>query len=219
MTLASRTIPITGGPLPYLYALPTRRDGPAPLVVFLHGARDRGTDLDLLLRWAPLTQINARDDLPFHFVAPQIPEGATWVDNSAALLQLIASLTSRPEVDADRVIVAGFSLGAAGAWHVAAENPQVFAGLVAVSGRVPEQLDLHALGNTSIWVFHGEADDKLPAAPVRSVVHALRAKGVSTRFTLFPGADHFIGDLAFGDPGLESWLLSRRREAVQRAAA
>lgn len=211
----------TGTTLPYLSARPTRGPSPAgaPLLLFLHGGRDRGSnELDLLLRWAPPKLVAESADLPFHFVAPQIPVDTTWTDHGAALLGLVDELVSHAGIDADRVVLAGFSLGAAGAWQIASQHPERFAGLVAVSGRVGDDVNLAALKATPAWVFHGGRDDKLPSTDVERAVAQLRVRGASVNYTLYPHGDHFIADQAFTDAGLQPWLLSRHRGAAQRAA-
>lgn len=206
------------GPLRYLLAL-NASPKPAPALLFLHGARDRGDDLDLLLRWAPPKLVADAPDLPYHFIAPQLPEGATWPERADDLLSLVDLLARSGTVDPARVVIAGFSLGAAGAWEIAARHPGRFAGLVAVSVRVPDTArpeDLHGL---PVRVFHGGSDDKLPVAAIEAHVEALRAQGNPVDYTVYPDGDHFIAERAFTDPGLEGWLLARRRTAAAPANA
>ena len=205
--------------LPFLHARPAGpATAPAPLLLFLHGGRDRGDDLDLLLRWAPPKQAAERTDLPYHFVAPQIPVDTTWPEHVDALLTLVDHLVATAHVDPRRIVLAGFSLGATGAWQIASQHPQRFAGLVAVSGRVTESVNLAALANTPAWVFHGRRDDKLPSVDTERAIAQLRSRGGSVRYTLYPEGDHFIGDQAFADGGLQDWLLSRRSEPLPQAA-
>lgn len=221
MSLERRTLPHGGLPafLPYLFA-PAARKGhaAAPLLLFLHGGRDRGDDLGLLLRWAPPRLVDEAGELPYHFAAPQIAADTTWPEHTDALLALIDHLVSHEAVDPDRVILAGFSLGAAGAWEIASKAPQRFAGLITVSGRANERVDFEALKSLPTWVFHGGRDDKLPATDTERTVAQLRVRGAAVNYSFYPHGDHFIADQAFADPGLQPWLLSRHRGAVRRAA-
>ncbi|KAF1049191.1 dienelactone hydrolase family protein [Xylophilus sp.] len=203
------TLERRNGALPHLFA--AAASDAAPLLLFLHGARDRGADLDLLLRWAPpRLAAEAAEPLPYHLLAPQIPEGATWPEHAEAVLGLADALADAGAVPRDRVVIAGFSLGTAGAWKIAAGHPGRFAGLVAVSGRVPEGLDVAALRGLPVQVFHGAQDDKLPVAAVEAHVAALRAQGNEVGYTVYPEGDHFIADQAYGEPALRDWLLARR---------
>lgn len=201
------------GPIRYLLAR-TASPKPAPALLFLHGARDRGNDLDLLLRWAPPKLVAESSGLPYHFIAPQLPEGATWPDRVDDVLSLVDLLARSGTVDPARLVIAGFSLGAAGAWEIAARHPGRFAGLVAVSGRVPATARPEDLRGLPVRIFHGGSDDKLPAAAIEAHVEALRSQGNPVAYTLYPDGDHFIADRAFTDPDLEGWLLARRRTAA-----
>lgn len=207
------------GPLPYLYGAPARSSANAPLLVFLHGGRDRGDDLNLLLRWSPPRQVAASPDRGHHFVAPQLPADAAWTDRPEDVLALIDDVVATRGIDPQRVVLAGFSLGASAAWQLAADHPDRFAGLAVASGRVPRGLPLDALARTPTWVFHGGLDDKLPHAEVEAHVAELRARGGHVDYTLYPQGNHFISEQAFVDSGFAPWLLARVRRAEEPLAA
>jgi predicted peptidase len=197
----------------YLYGGPAaERAAGAPLLVFLHGARDRGGDLNLLLRWSPPKALNAATALPYHFVAPQLPADTTWVDHAPAVLQLIDAVANEVGADPSRVVIAGFSLGSAGAWHLASKHPSRFAGLVSVSSRIDESLDFQALSVLPIWIFNGGRDDKLPAGQTDQAIAALRQHGGEVRHTHYPQADHFISEEAYGNAELNAWISSRQAQ-------
>jgi len=207
------------GPLPYLYGAPARPSAHAPLLVFLHGGRDRGDDLNLLLRWSPPKQVAATPDRDHHFIAPQLPADAAWTDRPGDVLDLIDEVVATRGIDPRRVVLAGFSLGAAAAWQLAADHPDRFAGLAVASGRVPRGLPLESLARTPTWVFHGGLDDKLPHADVEAHVADLRARGGRVDYTLYPQGNHFISEQAFVDSGFRPWLLARVRRAEEPLAA
>ncbi len=204
--------------LPYLFA-PGLADAnnPAPLVLFLHGGRDRGTDLNGLLKWGLPRFVDLSGSLPYVFAAPQIPEGQTWVDRESDLIALLDNLIASNPIDPSRVILSGFSLGTAGAWHIAASHPGRFAGLVAVSGRVPKTLEesqLAALKEIPIQIFQGGQDQNLSVEDAQHIVDTLRKLGGTVDFTVLADGDHFIADEVYSDPKLQQWLVSqRRREA------
>ena len=230
--------------LPYLFS-PVFADAnqPAPLVLFLHGARDRGNDLNVLLKWGLPRFVDVSSPLPYVFAAPQLPEGQTWVERKSDVIALLDELIASQPIDPFRVILSGFSLGTAGAWHIAASNPRRFAGLVAVSGRVPKTLEenqLVALKEIPIQIFQGAKDEKLliedaeqivATCPgmdsqitanlliedTEQIVATLRGLGGTVDFTVLPEGDHFIADEVYSDPKLQQWLISQSRREQARA--
>jgi predicted peptidase len=189
---------ISNGSFPYLFSsVADTANKPAPLVLFLHGARDRGNDLNVLLKWGLPRFVDVSDPLPYVFAAPQLPEGQTWVERELDVIALLDELIASQPIDPSRVILSGFSLGTAGAWHIAASYPGRFAGLVAVSGRVPKTLEetqLAALNEIPIQIFQGGKDEKLPIEDTQQVVTTLRGLGGTVDFTVLPDGDHFIAD-------------------------
>ncbi|MDB5802117.1 MAG: phospholipase [Rhodocyclales bacterium] len=213
------------GTLPYLFRKANSEAnalaGKTPLVVFLHGAKDRGNDLSLPLAWGfPKFAATARQ-LPYNFLALQIPQETTWPEWRDELFALIDLLLEAHAIDRDRVVLSGFSLGSAGTWLLGSAHPERFAGLVVVSGRPPEAMNaerLAALQNTPVQIFHGGRDDKAPLGDAENAVGILRALHAPLNFTIIPEGDHFIADAVYGDPGLQSWLANippvRRKQAA-----
>lgn len=204
--------------LPYLFAPAQGHSGAAPLVVFLHGARDRGNDLTKLLAWGFPKYVNEHAPRPYYWLALQIPEDSTWPEWQEELFALIDKV--RAVHDIDRVLLSGFSLGSAGVWQIASSHPERFAGLVVVSGRVPEAVGregLTRLQHTPVWVFHGDADDKAPVAGAAEAVSTLQSLGAPARLTLIPGGDHFIADEVYGSDELQHWLAVTRAPSTATA--
>ncbi|MFB2837338.1 dienelactone hydrolase family protein [Floridanema evergladense] len=213
MSVEHRSYNAPNGLLPYLFA-PTNTSDAAPLVLFLHGARDRGTDLNTLLKWGLPRFVNESDSVPYFFVAPQIPEAQTWVERALDVIALLDELIASHAIDPSRVIISGFSLGSAGVWHLAASYPDRFVGLVAVSGRVPKSLtepELAALKDIPIEMFQGGQDKNLPVEDAEQFVATLRGLGINVNFTVLPEEDHFIADEVYGDPQLQRWFVSLNR--------
>ncbi|KAF0815118.1 hypothetical protein IGB42_00195 [Andreprevotia sp. IGB-42] len=218
MTVEQRVFQTETAALPYLFAQPVPQPGQAaPLVVFLHGAKDRGNDLSKLLAWGFPQLVSEATTLPYYWLALQIPADTTWPEWQPQLFALIDQLTATHAIDRDRIILSGFSLGSAGTWQIGSEHAERFAGLVVVSGRLPEAVGdagLARLKHTPVWVFHGGKDDKVPAAGAEAAAAALSALGGDVRFTLIPDGDHFIAEAAYGNPELQQWLLTQRLETV-----
>jgi predicted peptidase len=230
MSIEQHKYATSRGTLPYLFrkadAAPQASPvSTAPLVVFLHGAKDRGNDLSLPLSWGFPKFAAAADKLPYNFLALQIPPETTWPEWREELFTLIDLLAEAHAVDPDRVVLSGFSLGSAGTWLIGSAYPERFAGLVVVSGRLPEGINadrLAALQNTPVQVFHGGRDDKAPLGDAENAVGILRTLHAPVSFTLIPEGDHFIADLVYSDPALQSWLANipalRRKQPANAAA-
>ncbi|MCW7540178.1 dienelactone hydrolase family protein [Aquabacterium sp. A7-Y] len=201
--------------LPYLFcAASPGAVSPAPLVLFLHGKRDAGTELKLLLRWPLPQQVERSSGLPYYFAAPQIPAETDWRERRDAVLALLEHLLSTYAIDPARVVLTGFSFGAAAGWELAAEHPGRFAGFVPVSGKVPEHFgpaEFERLRELPVWAFNGERDERAAPEQARRAVAALNAQGGSAQFTEVAGGDHFIEDAVYLDPVLEAWWLGQRR--------
>lgn len=204
------------GTLPYLFGCPEDKQLFAPLVVFLHGGRDRGDDPGKLLSWGFPRRVAETKSLPYYFLALQIPLDATWPEWRNELFDLIDQLATCHPIDLDRVILTGFSLGSAGVWEIGIEHAARFAGLVVVSGQPPSALaesGLARLRDTPVWVFHGEQDEAIPVAGVVAAVKALQELNAPVNFTPLPNADHFIADEVYADPALQEWIVGRPRRA------
>ncbi|QLE57306.1 dienelactone hydrolase family protein [Nostoc sp. TCL26-01] len=203
------------GLLPYLFSVASSdANKPAPLVLFLHGARDRGNDLNILLKWGLPRFVNESSPLPYFFLAPQLPEGQTWVERESDVIALLDNFIASRSIDPSRVILSGFSLGTAGAWHIGASHGDRFAGLVAVSGRVPQTLEpnqLAALKEIPIQIFQGAKDEKLSIEDTQKIVDTLRVAGGQVDFTVLAEGDHFIADEVYSDPKLQQWFVSQSR--------
>lgn len=216
MSVEHRSHTTSNGALPYLFSATSHES--APLVLFLHGARDRGADLNTLLKWGLPRFVNESDSLSYFFAAPQLPEEQTWVDRASDVIALIDELLASNPIDPAQVIIAGFSLGAAGTWHLATSYPDRFAGLVAVSGRIPKTLgdsELAVLKEIPIQIFQGGKDEKLPVADTEQFAATLKGLGTDVTLTVLPDRDHFIADEVYGSAELQQWLSSvSRREAA-----
>lgn len=218
MPVEKRSHDTSNSSLPYIFS-PAKSNKPAPLVLFLHGAKDRGTDINVLLKKLgfPLF-VDSSASLPYVFVAPQLPEGQTWVDRAEDVIALLDHIIATQPIDPSSIIISGFSLGTAGAWHIAASYPGRFAGLVATSGRVPQTLEaaqIAALKEISIQIFQGAKDEKLSIKDTQNVVNTLRKAGAKVDFTVLPEGDHFIANEVYSNPILQQWLVSQsRRQAA-----
>jgi predicted peptidase len=190
----------------YLLYLPEGYDGVGewPLLLFLHGAGERGDDLDLVAVHGPPRLIREGQVLPFIVASPQLPTGQYW--QSGTLHALLDDLVARYRVDPARVYVTGLSLGGYGAWALAMDRPSRFAALAPVCGG-GDVTRICRLRDMPIWTFHGAQDTVIPLRRSEELVKALEACGGDARLTVYPEAGHDAWTETYANPALYEWLL------------
>jgi predicted peptidase len=179
-----------------------------PLVIFLHGSGERGTELDRVKVHGPPRHAAAGRDYPFVLVSPQLPEGRQW--SAVELHALLAQLRSELRIDAARVTATGLSLGGFGVWEWASAFPQDLAGIAPVCG-FGRPGDVCRMKEVPVRAYHGDADDIVPLAGQQACIDALRACGGTADFTIYRGVGHDSWTPAYEDPALVPWLMARRR--------
>ncbi len=200
------------GGVRYLLYLPAGYDAePAarwPLMLFLHGAGERGDDLRLVMQHGPPRMIEEGTELPFVVVSPQCPADERWsVEVLAALLDEVERAC---RVDAERVYVTGMSMGGFATWALAIAQPHRFAAIAPVcGGGDPDRVC--AIAHVPVWAFHGALDDRVPLARSEEMVEALRRCGGDVRLTVYPEAGHDSWTATYANPELYAWLLSHGR--------
>ena len=183
---------------------------PRPLMLFLHGAGERGDSLDLVKVHGPPKLIEAGRGFPFIVVAPQQPAGSWW--DAARLSRLLDEIEASYRVDPERIYVTGLSMGGYGTWALAIAEPERFAAIAPICGwGEPEQVC--AIREVPVWNFHGARDQVVPIARSEALVEALEACGGDVRFTVYPEAGHDAWTETYDDPQLYDWLLAHRRNA------
>jgi len=200
--------------LPYWLYLPDGYDPkgrPWPLVLFLHGAGERGDDLELLKKHGIPKLIAAGRKFPFVCVAPQCP--AEWWWQPHELLALLDDLTASLAVDADRVYGTGMSMGGYGTWATALTEPRRFAAIAPVCGGGNPFL-AGRIVRLPVWAFHGAMDEAVPLEESRKMVAALRSRNArEVRLTIYENLPHNCWDAAYDTAELYDWLLSHKRTA------
>lgn len=181
-----------------------------PLLVFLHGAGERGDELAKVAVHGPPMQAARGDELPFIVVAPQCPANSFWDPDGVAALTKHVKTTHR--VDPARVYLTGLSMGGFGAWETAAKHPELYAAVAPVCGG-GNPLWGHGLSRTPVWAFHGDADSVVPAAMTEAMAMGMRRFGsAEPRITIYPEVGHDSWTRAYDDPELYRWLLQHRRD-------
>lgn len=208
----------------YWLALPPEYDAEPdrrwPLLMFLHGAGERGDDIELVKKHGPPKLIAAGRAFPFIVVAPQCPADDWWTSTRQILTlkALLDAIIAAHRVDPDRVYLTGLSMGGYGTWQLACEYPGLFAAIAPICGGGPRQL-AYRLRRVPAWAFHGARDSVVPPSESDVMVEALRRAGGTAQFTLYPEAGHDAWTAAYDDPALYDWMLRQVRPPAAEPSA
>lgn len=180
-----------------------------PLLLFLHGAGERGEDLELVKKHGPPKLIEQGRDLPFIVVSPQCPVGEWWSPD--VLMTLLDEVCEQHRVDETRLYLTGLSMGGYGTWKLALSHPDRFAAIVPICGGGNPHLCVRLRG-VPVWVFHGAKDGVVPVRESEVMVTALERAGGTPKLTVYPDAQHDSWTATYENPELYEWLLRHRRE-------
>ncbi len=229
--------------LGYLLYLPPGYDAKTakkwPLILFLHGAGERGTNLAQVSVHGPAKLVKKNPPVPkteseearknreaatkllrenFIVVSPQCPVGERW--DAEALLALLDSVLASHKVDAGRVYLTGLSMGGYGSWALLAQAPERFAAIAPICGGgssigilLPGSGKAAALKSLPVWAFHGAKDSVVVLAESERMVAAIRKAGVKdVQLTVYPEANHDSWTATYNNPKLYEWFLSHERK-------
>jgi predicted peptidase len=205
------------GNMPYRILTPRNYD-PAkkyPVLIFLHGIGERGTDNEQQLGWHSdlFKQDSIREKYQAFIVLPQCPTTYYWFDKQITenLKGLVGAIAEEYTIDSDRIYITGFSMGAYGTFAMVSQNPDMFAAAIAISG----DGDAHrasVMAKTKWRIFAGKKDEVVPSDKSEKMAAALKKSGASVSFTLYPNANHSATwTNAFSEPDFCSWIFSVSR--------
>ncbi len=218
-----------GKKLPYRLFLPhdLKADQEYPLVLFLHGAGERGVGNDLQFKhkscavWATEA---VQKKSPCLVVAPQCPEDDKWTgverwdipvyrqpakptEALRMTMELVGAL--RKEYRVGALYATGLSMGGYGIWELLNRQPEWWSGAVAICGGADETLAPKV--RAPVWAFHGAQDTVVLPEQSRRMTDALIKLGRRIKYTEYPGVGHNSWDKAFGEPDLPEWLFAQRK--------
>jgi predicted peptidase len=227
--------------LPYRIMLPSSFESSKkyPLVVFLHGALQKGTDNEAQLNIGGryfLREEN-RSRFPAMVLFPQCPYEDSWAyfetqldsvsglatkwffpfrkeptRTSRMLKLLLDSLVKLDHVDPARIYIGGISQGGMGVFDLVARYPQLFAAAFPICGAGKVSTAKNFSGEVAVWIFHGEKDDIVPARYSREFEKQLKKLGADVKYSEYPGVFHNSWINAFNEPDLLPWLFSKRKK-------
>lgn len=185
----------------------SQRTEPWPLVIFLHGSGERGTDLEKVKVHGPPKLIAAGAAWPAIVVSPQLEDNLRW--DPERLHRLLGALKTRLNIDPQRCTGTGLSLGGFGMWHWATAYPRDLAAIAPVCG-FGDAAKVAAMRSVPVRAYHGDQDAVVPLAPHVACVQALQAAGGKATLTIYPGVGHDSWTPAYNDPDLLPWLLAQK---------
>ncbi len=204
-----------------------------PLILFLHGGGERGSDNEKQLSHGSEMFRNPvnREKYPAYVLYPQCPEEGYWAYRNrpetfapaqmpsgepvTPVMMLVKGLLdeylSLPDVDTDRIYVIGLSMGGMGTFDLVIRYPEVFAAAIPICGTVnPSRLE--AAKSVSFRIFHGDKDSTVPVDGSREAYKALKRAGTNVEYIEFPGVNHDSWTPAFNYPGFMEWLFEKRKK-------
>ncbi len=207
----------------YLLFLPKAYDADPqkkwPLMLFLHGAGERGTNVWLVAVHGPPKLVRSQPDFPFILVSPQCPTDQRW--NPEALVKLLDQIEATQRVDKSRVYLTGLSMGGFGTWTLGIRHPDRFAAIAPICGggdwlevRLSSRKNGPALRSLPVWAFHGAKDNVVPLSESQRMIDVLKSAAGNeiAKLTVYPEANHDSWTETYNNPELFKWFLEHRRE-------
>lgn len=216
--------------LPYRLLVPANYNAAKtyPLILFLHGADERGNDNRKQLGSGLIIFSDDRhfSKYPCFIIAPQCPDNSKWVDADwtldhhrmkprptaplAATMELIHELEKEFSIDSGRIYIIGYSMGGFGAWEALQRWPELFAAAVPVCGG-GDEIEAHRISSVPVWAFHGAHDSVVSVQRSRNMINAMIMSGGMPRYTEYPAVKHGSWVPAFNDPAMFEWLFKQSR--------
>ncbi len=225
--------------IPYRLLSPVAEPGKKyPLIIFLHGAFEKGTDNEaqLTIGGRFFLRDSIRKNYPAFVLFPQCPADDAWayfenrLDLSTGLytdwvfpfrktptqvtgilLKLIDSVVRNDTVDKSRVYIVGVSQGAMGVLDIIARKPGLFAAALSVCGAGEPFTTRLFAGKVALWLFHGDQDKVVPPDFSQEFYRRLKRAGSNTRFSGYAGVEHNSWVKAFAEPDLMKWLFTQAK--------
>jgi predicted peptidase len=205
-----------------------KADRQYPLVVFLHGAGERGDDNVAQLKHGmrEFCKPEWREQHPCYVIAPQCPTGKRWseVDWSAPssslpektsdalqlTFELVDTMLADAAVNKNRIYITGLSMGGYGTWDALARRPQFFAAALPICGGGDPQTAAR-FTHVPLWCFHGDADTAVPVNRSREMIEALTAAGGMPKYTEYKGVAHDSWTRTYADAEVIQWMFKQLR--------
>lgn len=182
-----------------------------PLIVFLHGAGERGNNLEYLKRNGVSLVVEEQTNFPFIVISPQCPHQQYWA--VPLLIRLLDEASANFKIDLERIYLTGLSMGGYGTWHLAAAKPDLFAAIAPICGGGDAEAAFY-FKNLPVWAFHGAKDNIVALSESEKMVQAVKKFGGNVKFTVYPEAGHDSWTETYNNPALYEWFLQHQRASL-----
>lgn len=182
-----------------------------PLVFFLHGAGERGDDLDVASRHGYMKYVREEGkEYPFIFIAPQCPKGKYWGCYTESLIAFLDCICEELPIDESRIYLTGLSMGGTGAWMLSMAEPERFAAVAPICGSGIYWYG-EVLVNTPVYMYHGDCDETVPVAESVNMLNSINKRGGNAQLKICYGVGHNAWDIAYDGDELMNWMLAQRK--------
>lgn len=182
-----------------------------PLVFFLHGAGERGDDLDLAVKHGYMKHVREEGrEYPFILIAPQCPQDKYWGCYTESLLAFLDHICDKLPVDRDRICLTGLSMGGTGTWMLGMAAPERFACMVPVCGS-GICWNVKNLLQMPIYMYHGDCDEGVPITESTTMLKAINKRGGNAQLKICYGVGHNVWNQAYSDEELLEWILAQKK--------
>jgi len=199
-----------------------------PLVLFLHGAGERGNDNEKQLIHGAKIFVNQANliNFPCFAIAPQCPENYRWAETDWTLashtlpeeisfpakltMELIDEIIKNYPIDTSRIYITGLSMGGFGTWDLISRFPEKFAAAIPICGGADLKY-APTVKNIPIWAFHGAKDKLVKVSRTRNMIFLIRKEGGKPKYTEYPSLGHFSWNAAYSTKNLLQWMFSQSK--------
>lgn len=194
----------------YILQLPENKKEQMPLMVFLHGSGERGTDVTLVKKNGPFNYQHLIQER-VAILAPQCPENTWW--NTSEIYELIQSICTKYPIDTSRIYLTGLSMGGWGTWKLATDHPELFAAVAPVCGVTDFTIEdnIERLSTTPVHIYHGALDDVVLPQMSLEMYQRLKKVNPNCSLTIFPNDNHNSWDSTYGDPKFYEWMFAQKK--------
>lgn len=194
----------------YLFEPNTKISNPT-LLIYLHGAGERGTNLEHVKKLSIPKMINSGYEIPAIVLCPQCPKEFVWNNVVTILKELIDKVIEEYSIKKDRIVLTGGSMGGFGTWEMALTYRNFFAGIAPISGG-GFSWRCKNLVTTPVYAVHGGSDSVVPPIYSKLMVDSTNKNGGNAKLIVLDGKEHNDGiESAYEDLDVIDWLLKQRR--------
>lgn len=223
-----------GDAMPYRILLPKKYDENKkyPLLLFLHGAGERGNDNNIQLTHGSNQFLSEtfRQNYPSIIVFPQCPKDVYWASTTPVNDSLKFSYPKKPRnnrildlaegilktirqkysIDKKRIYVGGLSMGGMGTYEIVYRNPRLFAAAFAICGGANPKI-ARKIRRPSWRIDHGDADTVVPIKLSELMVASLENQRANLKYNWYKGVNHDSWNNVFADVNFLPWLFSQKK--------